>query len=115
MFERENRRAADQIREASQRLRELGRKATPGVWRIDHVDGQVLLASKEGQEVAVLTGLWAPATAEYLAVVAPAMAFHVAELMWLGESEVRRGELSSRLRDAMLAVAGQIPSGERKP
>lgn len=109
MFDRESRRAAEEIRTASDRLRELGRKAAPGVWRVE-VDGATTrLLGRDDQEVAVLTGLWAPSTAVYLTAVSPATAYNLAELMWLSESVVRKGEMPYRLREAMLTLAKGLP------
>ena len=109
MFERESRRAAEEIRAASDRLRELGRKAAPGVWRVE-LDGDVIrVRGRDDQEVAVLTGLWAPSTADYLTAVSPATAYNLAELMWLSESVVRKGEMPYRIREAMLALAKGLP------
>ncbi|MET0234447.1 MAG: hypothetical protein ABW224_07395, partial [Kibdelosporangium sp.] len=109
MFERESRRAAENIRAASDRLRELGRKAAPGVWRIAPGDRIVRLIGRDDQEIAVLTGLWAPSTATYLTAVSPTTAYNIAELMWLSESVVRKGEMPYRLREAMLALAKGLP------
>lgn len=106
MFEIENRRAARDIRTASDRLRELGRKAAPGVWRMAPTDGgPIRVIGRDDQEVAVLSGMWAAGTAEYLTAIAPDTAYQVAELMWLSESVIRKGELPSRLRGAFVTLA----------
>jgi hypothetical protein len=111
VFERECRRAAADIRAASDRLRELGRKAAPGVWRALPADGDtVRMTSRDDQEIAVLSGIWAPGNANYLTVVAPDTAYLVAELMWLSESVVRKGEMPFRLQAAMLTLAAAIPA-----
>ncbi|MCE7008910.1 hypothetical protein LWC34_39785 [Kibdelosporangium philippinense] len=110
VFEREGRLAAEEIRTASDRLRELGRRAAPGVWRAVDEGALIRLLGREDHEVAVLTGLWAPSTAEYLTAVAPATAYNVAELMWLSESFVRQGELPTRLREALLRIARGLES-----
>jgi hypothetical protein len=105
VFERESRQAADEIRAASDWLRELGRKAAPGVWRAVPEGALIRLLGREDHEVAVLTGLWAPNTADYLTAVAPTTAYNVAELMWLCETHVRQGEMPTRLREALLRLA----------
>ena len=110
MFEHECRRAATDIRVASDRLRELGRQAAPGVWLAAQDGDTVRLTAREGQEIAVLTGLWAPGTARYLTAVGPNTAYLIAELMWLSESVVRKGEMPSRLQTAMLTLAQAIPT-----
>ncbi|MET0136569.1 MAG: hypothetical protein ABW215_23520 [Kibdelosporangium sp.] len=108
MFELESRRAAKDIRVASDRLRELGRNAAPGVWHVAPGEPP-RVTGRDGLEVAVLSGLWAPGTAAYLTAVAPNTAYLIAELMWLSESPVRKGELPTRLRNALLALAQAIP------
>jgi hypothetical protein len=109
VFERESRRAADQIRTASDRLRELGRKAAPGVWRTAPGDDVVRLLGRDDEEIAVLTGIWAPSTATYLTAVAPVTAYNLAELMWLSESIIRKGEMPYRLKEALLTLAHGLP------
>jgi len=42
--------------------------------------------------------------------VAPNTAYLVAELMWLSESVVRKGQMPSRLQTALLTLAQAIPS-----
>ncbi|ALG06152.1 hypothetical protein [Kibdelosporangium phytohabitans] len=111
MFERESRLAAEEIRTASDRLRELGRKAAPGVWRITQEGALVRLLGREDHEVAVLTGMWAQSTAEYLTAVGPVTAYNIAELMWLSESLVRHGEMPLRLREALLRLARGLDPG----
>ena len=105
MFEREGRLAAEEIRTASDRLRELGRKAAPGIWRVVPEGGVIRLLGHDNHEVAVLTGMWAQSTAEYLTAVTPVTAYNMAELMWLSESLVRHGEMPLRLREALLRLA----------
>ncbi|MBP2321049.1 hypothetical protein JOF56_001434 [Kibdelosporangium banguiense] len=105
MFEYECRRAAEEIRTASDRLRKLGRKAAPGVWRVAPGGDTIRVLGRDNQEIAVLTGLWAPSTATYLTAVSPTTAYNLAELMWLSESVVRKGEMPYRLREAMLTLA----------
>ena len=109
VFERETRRAAEDIRAASDRLRELGRKATPGVWRAVPDGDVVRILGRDDQEVAVLTGMWATTTAAYLTAVAPATAYNLAELMWLSESVIRKGEMPYRLKEALLTLARGLP------
>jgi hypothetical protein len=109
VFEIECKRAARDIRMASDQLRELGRKAAPGVWRVAPGEGgTVHLLAREDQEIAVLTGMWAPGTARYLAALAPNTAYLLAELMWLTESMVRKGEMPSRLQTALATLAQAI-------
>ena len=76
------------------------------MWRAVPGDGGAIhLLGREDQEVAVLTGLWASGTANYLTAMAPNTAYLVAELMWLSESVVRKGEMPARLQTAMLTLA----------
>jgi hypothetical protein len=110
VFEHECKRAATDIRVASDRLRELARKAAPGVWQAFPDNDTVRLTGRDGQEVAVLTGMWAPSTARYLTAVAPNTAYLVAELMWRSESTIRKGEMPSQIRTAMLTLARAIPA-----
>lgn len=110
VFERESRLAAEEIRTASDRLRELGRRAAPGVWRMVDEGALIRVLGREDHEVAVLTGLWAPSTAEYLTAVAPGTAYNIAELMWLSESVVRQGEMPTRLKEALLRIARGLES-----
>jgi hypothetical protein len=111
VFEREWKRAAKDIRAASDRLREFGRKAAPGVWQVVPSEGDTIrITSREDQEIAVLSGIWAPGNARYLTAVAPDTAFLVAELMWLSESVIRKGEMPTRLHAALLTLAEAIPA-----
>lgn len=99
-----------EIRTASDNLRELARRATPGAWRtVPGEDGTTRLLARDDQEVAVFTGLWALPTAQYVTAVAPETAYLAAELMWLSESAVRKGEMPTRLRTAMHNLAKAFP------
>lgn len=80
------------------------------MWRVVDEGALIRLLGREDHEVAVLTGLWASSTADYLTAVAPATAFNVAELMWLSESIVRQGEMPTRLKDALLRIARGLES-----
>jgi hypothetical protein len=76
------------------------------VWRSTRGDdGTVRLLGRADEEIAVLTGMWAAGTGDYLAAMSPNTAYLVAELMWLSESVVRKGEMPARLRTAMLTLA----------
>jgi hypothetical protein len=108
VFEIEARRAARDIRLAADQVRNLARNAAPGAWQVAYGIDTVRLLALEGQEVAVLSGMWAPGTAKYLATVGPNTAYLVAELLWLSESLVRKGEMPSRVQTAMLALAHAI-------
>jgi hypothetical protein len=94
VFERDSRRAADYIKTASEDFRALARKAPPGVWSaVPGEHGTSRPLARNGEEIAVVTGLWAPTTARYLTVVAPDTAYLVAELLWLSADEIRKGAL----------------------
>jgi hypothetical protein len=109
VFEIERKRAARDIRMASDQLRELGRQAAPGVWQgAPGERGTIRLLAREEQEIAVLTGIWAPGTARYLTTMAPDTSYLLAELMWLTESMVRKGELPSRVQTALVTLAQAI-------
>jgi hypothetical protein len=109
VFEIERKRAAKDIGTASDRLRELGRRAAPGVWQAAPGEGGTIrLLAREDQEIAVLAGMWAPGTARYLTTMAPDTAYLLAELMWLTESMVRKGELPSRVQTALVTLSHKI-------
>lgn len=55
MFEHERRSAARDVHEASERLRERARQATPGIWRAVPVNGGgARVIGRDGEEVAVI-------------------------------------------------------------
>lgn len=108
VFELEYRRRAGEIRVGSDRLRELARAAAPGAWRMLETDGGVRVTNHDGQEVAALSGVWAPGTARYLTTFGPDTGFLVAELMWRCQSVVRRGELPAQIEDALLDLAHAV-------
>ncbi|GAB3870548.1 hypothetical protein GCM10029964_005260 [Kibdelosporangium lantanae] len=108
VFELEYKRRATEIRAASDRLRELGRGAAPGTWRMVETDGNVRVTNRDGEEVAALAGVWAPSTARYLTTFAPDTGFLVAELMWRCQSVVRRGEMPAQIEDALVDLAQAV-------
>ncbi|MEV4315610.1 hypothetical protein [Actinocrispum sp. NPDC049592] len=67
--------------ERGQELRELARNAAPGPWHVANDADSVRLLALEGQQIAVLTGVWEPGTAKYLATIGPNTAYLLAELV----------------------------------
>ncbi|TCO58260.1 hypothetical protein [Actinocrispum wychmicini] len=108
MFEYERGRAATDVRKASERLRELSRNAAPGVWRVVEDAGTVRLTGREGMDIAVLLGTWAPSTAHYLTTVAPDTAFLMAEILWRSQSLIRKGEMPSQIQSSLSTLARTI-------
>jgi hypothetical protein len=108
VFELEYRRRAAEIRAASDRLRELGRRAAPGTWRMVETGGGVRVTNRDGEEIAALGGVWAPSTARYLTTFSPETGFLVAELMWRGQSVVRRGEMPAQIQAALVDLAQAV-------
>ncbi|WP_132125604.1 hypothetical protein [Actinocrispum wychmicini] len=103
---------ADAVRQASDRLRELGRNAAPGVWRaVPAVDGVIHVLGRDEQLVATLGGVWASGTAAYLTALAPDTAFLLAEMLWRGSPLIRRGAMPSPVRDALRNLAVALPGG----
>ncbi|MBP2319751.1 hypothetical protein JOF56_000136 [Kibdelosporangium banguiense] len=113
MFEHESRLAANYIKTASDDFRALARKAAPGIWSaVPGEHGTTRLLARNAEEIAVVTGVWAPTTARYLTVLAPDTAYLVAELMWLSADEIRKGALPTRLRTATLELAKGITKAQ---
>jgi hypothetical protein len=97
---------------AAETLRSRSRRAAPGRWRPEPVaNSATRLVSRDGDqamEVAVLTGPWAPSTGTYLMLVAPDIAYRIAELMSRSETLIRQGHMPSSLHDAVVDIARAI-------